>query len=129
MHKERIDADLAERAVTEYLKYLTLSRATEEPLAPSEEADMAWHAHILHTELYEQFCRRHFGRFVHHVPSDPQTHPPASFLRKQYALGRLFFGNRTIYRGQHGRCSNGHACLGHACSGHGCTPGQSCSAN
>lgn len=101
-----------------------LAVAANQPLAPSEEADLAWHAHILHTELYAPFCHRHFGRFVHHVPSDPQTHPSDLFLHKQHELGRLFFGKHTIYHAQHDHCSNSHACIGHGCRGSGCQSDQ-----
>jgi hypothetical protein len=81
--------------------------ATNKRLAPSEEADMAWHTHIIHTQLYSDFCHRHFGRFLHHVPSDPTTHPPESVLKKQNQLGRLFFGKNTIYVSASG-CVNSH---------------------
>ncbi|GAA3766700.1 glycine-rich domain-containing protein [Streptomyces chiangmaiensis] len=39
-------------------------------LAPSELVDHGWHAFILHTADYAQFCERIVGRFVHHVPTD-----------------------------------------------------------
>ncbi|MEO8637821.1 MAG: hypothetical protein ABI430_02890 [Candidatus Taylorbacteria bacterium] len=32
--------------------------------------DPYWHAHILHTERYEQFCREAIGYFMHHRPLD-----------------------------------------------------------
>lgn len=130
MRKRKVSSEHADDALTEYLKYLLLVKITNEQLAPSEEADEAWHAHILFTQLYDPFCRRHFGRFVHHVPSDPGTHPPESFFKKQNQLGELFYGKHTIYASHHGHCSNSHSCHGHACSpDHACVPGQSCSIN
>lgn len=36
---------------------------------PSQAADDLWHEFILYTRNYEQFCRRAFGRFLHHTPA------------------------------------------------------------
>jgi len=40
-------------------------------LAPSPEVDKGWHAFILHTADYAEFCDRVVGRFIHHLPYDP----------------------------------------------------------
>jgi hypothetical protein len=121
VRKQELSSEQAGHALTEYLKFLLLVSATREAFAPSEEADMAWHAHILHTRLYEPFCRRHFGRFLHHVPSAPNCHPPDDFLRKQNQLGRIFYGHKSIYICHHS-CSNHHSCFGHACKPGMCSP-------
>lgn len=36
---------------------------------PSQVADDLWHEFILYTKNYQQFCRRAFGRFLHHTPA------------------------------------------------------------
>lgn len=36
---------------------------------PSQIADELWHEFILHTRHYEVFCRKAFGRFMHHTPA------------------------------------------------------------
>jgi hypothetical protein len=36
---------------------------------PSQVADELWHEFILYTKNYEVFCRRAFGRFLHHSPA------------------------------------------------------------
>jgi len=36
---------------------------------PSQVADDLWHEFILYTRNYAQFCRRGFGRFLHHTPA------------------------------------------------------------
>lgn len=36
---------------------------------PSQAADALWHEFILYTRNYEQFCRKSFGRFLHHTPA------------------------------------------------------------
>jgi hypothetical protein len=36
---------------------------------PSQVADELWHEFILYTRPYDAFCRRAFGRFLHHTPA------------------------------------------------------------
>nr|WP_175368848.1 hypothetical protein [Tardiphaga robiniae] len=36
---------------------------------PSQVADDLWHEFILYTRDYDRFCRRAFGRFLHHTPA------------------------------------------------------------
>lgn len=36
---------------------------------PSQVADDLWHEFILYTRGYEAFCKRAFGRFMHHTPA------------------------------------------------------------
>jgi hypothetical protein len=36
---------------------------------PSQVVDDLWHEFILYTKHYEIFCRKSFGRFLHHTPA------------------------------------------------------------
>lgn len=36
---------------------------------PSQVTDDLWHEFILYTRNYHEFCRRAFGRFMHHTPA------------------------------------------------------------
>lgn len=36
---------------------------------PSQVVDDLWHEFILYTKHYQAFCRRAFGRFMHHTPA------------------------------------------------------------
>ena len=40
---------------------------------PSRVADDAWHAFILHTRYYQDFCNKAFGRFLHHTPAEAMS--------------------------------------------------------
>lgn len=42
---------------------------------PSQAIDAAWHEFILFTRQYESFCRRAFGRFLHHTPAEAMRLP------------------------------------------------------
>lgn len=46
---------------------------------PSQAVDTAWHAFILSTRDYQDFCRRVLGRFLHHTPAEALT---GGWLRK-----------------------------------------------
>ncbi len=37
---------------------------------PSKVVDTLWHAFILHTRAYENFCQQAFGRLLHHTPAE-----------------------------------------------------------
>lgn len=36
---------------------------------PSQVADELWHAFILYTRAYQEFCGKAFGSFLHHTPA------------------------------------------------------------
>ncbi|MFE9043124.1 glycine-rich domain-containing protein [Streptomyces sp. NPDC007818] len=62
---------LAERIIGQTVAFLIAGTTTEAPLRPSEPVDRGWHAFLLHTQAYQEFCDRHAGRFIHHHPDAP----------------------------------------------------------
>lgn len=42
---------------------------------PSQAADELWHDFILSTRHYREFCRRAFGRYLHHHPAETMSSP------------------------------------------------------
>ena len=61
-----------ERLLHEYLVFMWLRKLNPtERITPSKRVDEAWHQHILFTREYAQFCRYHFGEFLHHAPTVP----------------------------------------------------------
>lgn len=61
----------AQSVFNEMLQYL--AAAAVAPVgaskAPTKDVDVAWHEFVLFTRDYLEFCRVHFGFFVHHVPT------------------------------------------------------------
>jgi hypothetical protein len=62
---------------------------------PSQPVDAAWHAFILHTADYCDYCRGRFGAYLHHTPTD--TDDPAgqlaqtlAYLRTRVALQKRY---------------------------------------
>ena len=42
---------------------------------PSQVVDVAWHEFILFTHAYQSFCKKAFGRFLHHTPAEAMHTP------------------------------------------------------
>lgn len=66
------DPATAERIMDQALAFLQVCAINPGAgLAPSDEVDKGWHAFILHTADYAEFCQRVAGRFIHHLPIEP----------------------------------------------------------
>lgn len=70
------DLDSCQRYIKEYKKFMLL--ASKKESVPSQIVDLVWHEHILHTKLYEEFCKI-LGKFIHHNP----THTPNKYLYQE----------------------------------------------
>ncbi|MFR9729100.1 glycine-rich domain-containing protein [Saccharopolyspora sp. MS10] len=69
--EEGTDSAFAERIMDQALAFLgACGRFPGNRLAPSKPVDIGWHAFILHTREYAEFCEQVAGRFIHHVPQD-----------------------------------------------------------
>lgn len=55
---------------------------------PSQAADDAWHEFILFTRQYDKYCRKAFGRFLHHTPAEAMSSPTQASqgLRRAWRL-------------------------------------------
>lgn len=55
---------------------------------PSQVVDDAWHEFILFTRQYDQYCRKAFGRFLHHTPAEAMSSPTQASqgLRRAWRL-------------------------------------------
>ncbi|WP_329279881.1 glycine-rich domain-containing protein [Streptomyces sp. NBC_00691] len=67
------DLALAERIIGQTIAFLIAGAMTDEPLSPSEHVDWGWHAFLLRTQAYQEFCDRHSGLFIHHHPGVPDA--------------------------------------------------------
>ena len=70
MKDQQMSREEAELLFQDMLKFLCLSGArTGVMLTPPHQIDVAWHAFILFTLDYTNFCQKYFGRYLHHQPS------------------------------------------------------------
>ncbi len=66
---EAKDADLVERGFRQF--FMACSRSNGRYVGmPSKVVDAYWHAFILDTRGYAEWCDRTLGRFLHHVPAE-----------------------------------------------------------
>lgn len=72
-----VTRDYAERMMGQALVFLkaqaSIVRARREGrpwerIVPTSPVDPAWHAFILRSQAYGDFCQEHAGEFIHHVP-------------------------------------------------------------
>lgn len=83
MAADGYDEGTAERIVEQALAFLVAcAHCPGGHLSPSQTVDAGWHAFILHTSDYAEFCQRIAGRFIHHRPNSP-----AEAASEQQAIG------------------------------------------
>jgi hypothetical protein len=116
---------------------------------PSQVVDDAWHEFILSTRLYEKFCAKALGRFLHHTPAEAMSTPTLAKtgIKRCWRLacaleqinpkhparlplifaidGLLNISNGYIYRLDCKKDSAGAYCAGHIGCASGCG-GSSC---
>jgi hypothetical protein len=56
------------RLLPEYQRFIALSAGYQGVGMLSAEVDKLWHAHILNTKRYYDFCQQYLGRIIHHLP-------------------------------------------------------------
>ena len=80
-------------ALFQWLSVIPLA-SKNEPLQMLEGVDPLWHAFILNTKMYREFCQRFFGEFLDHDPMDPinSTLPKKRYARFTLALLEKEFG-------------------------------------
>ncbi|MEV1079852.1 hypothetical protein AB0I98_16645 [Streptomyces sp. NPDC050211] len=79
----QLTEEKADRGVGQMLAFLAACAYSERPLSPSPLVDDFWHAFLLHTKAYREFCAETFGRFLDHQPGylDPEEHGGGKALR------------------------------------------------
>lgn len=70
----KVDPQTAHDQFQRMLTYLDTA-VSGVPTSPDPETDVAWHAFILRTREYTEYCRQRFGRYVHHEPDVEPTSP------------------------------------------------------
>ncbi|HWU05287.1 MAG TPA: hypothetical protein VN520_02585 [Streptomyces sp.] len=62
------DWERARLQTDQALAFVATAATSSVPMMPSDDVDHAFHAFILHTKEYADFCHAHAGRFIHHNP-------------------------------------------------------------
>lgn len=92
--KQALSLSEAENLFADTKRFLFLcSIGFQGPMVPPEAIDEGWHNFILFTADYLDFCKKHFGRFVHHRPRRPEDPPgDGSGIRRTLELAHVVFG-------------------------------------
>lgn len=61
--------DRAERIADQAIAFVATVATATVPMMPSDDVDKGYHAFLLHTKAYAEFCDQHAGRFLHHNPA------------------------------------------------------------
>ncbi|MGC5400570.1 glycine-rich domain-containing protein [Streptomyces sp. DT20] len=79
----KLTDDKADRGVGQMIAFLAAGAYSDTPLSPSPLIDDFWHAFLLHTQAYQNFCSGTIGKFVHHQPGflDKEEHGGGKALR------------------------------------------------
>ncbi|MFJ3496844.1 glycine-rich domain-containing protein [Streptomyces sp. NPDC086091] len=67
-HWPEITDDQGIRGVEQLAAFLAVAATTSARVTPSLRVDLFWHAFVLHTRAYADFCDALGGGFIHHVP-------------------------------------------------------------
>lgn len=85
------EVELAYRRFLALIAYVPVSQSAG--LAPpSNDVDLMWHEHILHTYEYAAACDLIRGRFIHHVPKADSDKPEEGSLAATVNLFLRYFG-------------------------------------
>jgi len=95
VHIEKWNRSEAAEVSKQYRNYLFLRKKyPERNLPPSKEVDEVWHAHVLHTQDYREFCKKAFaneeGQYLDH-------HPHVVKAGSVERLERLFEQTQALY--------------------------------
>ncbi|KAA3615691.1 MAG: hypothetical protein D8M58_15975 [Calditrichaeota bacterium] len=84
------DSEIASQGLLEVLKFLFLISHTNQKLTPSQKVDLVWHELILCTKMYDQICKTHFDRFIHHHPGGKDEENRQQFKNTLKAYNEYF---------------------------------------
>lgn len=73
-HLKTAEVDMVMDGLREYFHICNIAGRKMVSM-PSQVVDVAWHEFILFTRLYQNFCTRCFGRFLHHTPAEAMKSP------------------------------------------------------
>ena len=121
MDKMSLAKSEAEELKSDMLRFLYLcgidSKVTT--FVPPELIDEAWHNFILFTREYGVFCKRYFGKFIHHAPNTREKKVARGTLQKTLRQAHVIFGPLSSYWGNvtsedcvGGSCSSSDPCSG-----------------
>lgn len=106
MRDHDMDRNLAERTFGQTVAYLvTAAHNPMIAMGPAQAVDKGLHSFLLDTPNYWEFCLRHAGRYLHHVPHLPEERSSQPQVLRQtieairaagFALDTELWGTREV---------------------------------
>ncbi|MBX4187417.1 MAG: hypothetical protein KW802_04190 [Candidatus Doudnabacteria bacterium] len=84
------EADAGILALKQYYAVALLDPLNEH--AVSDVIDPYWHAHILHTRQYTEFCEKVLGQYMHHDPLDHADTAKVAYVARLYRYTVSVYG-------------------------------------
>lgn len=85
LRKKAVPEHDIDRSVLEYRRYIGLKALGYDNMEMVDDnADEIWHAHIIFTYEYMEFCNSVCGRFIHHGPFSNRK--PVGNVRRNFYL-------------------------------------------
>ena len=94
-HDNGVSNNEAKAIFQDTLRFLVLCGAWSGALRPTARIDIGWHAFLIFTREYRQYCQEHFGHFIDHVPT-PKLTVTDNSSRKESAHNTLA-GARALF--------------------------------
>lgn len=89
-----VPRQIIDEAIFEFRRYMGLYLVQKDSVTMfSTAVDEVWHATILHTRLYQDFCHNVFGEFLHHDPFEGGDPNPQSSWEKFDKIYQLVYGD------------------------------------
>ncbi|GAB3896996.1 hypothetical protein GCM10029964_079200 [Kibdelosporangium lantanae] len=114
MRDHAVDRDLAERIFGQTVAYLVTSAENPDiPMGPTPAVDKGVHSFVLDTPRYWDFCMRHAGTYLHHVPHLPEERASQPKVLQQTIRGIQAAGfrlDKELWSALEVDCHQCHAC-------------------
>lgn len=114
MRDHDMDRELAERTFGQTVAYLVTSAENPDiPMGPTFEVDKGVHSFVLDTPRYWDFCVRHAGTYLHHVPHLPEERaeqPMVLYDTIQAIRAAGFPLDDELWSARDVKCHQCHAC-------------------
>lgn len=99
--KKKASAEHLEALLVEYLRFIYVKISKPHiSFQPCVDVDKMWHAHIICTRLYHEFCARcNSGSYIHHVPDRNNNVPTYRNTLREYSKLFEFEPNPVFWGG------------------------------
>ena len=105
-------AEKAQTVFKDTLRFLFLCGTSTGSWSPSRTIDVGWHAFLMYTEDYAEFCDTYFGRFIHHRPTRIGERPSSQKSKSTLIAAMQVFGKENLSENWVYRDQNGNAVFG-----------------